>query len=487
MRRIRRGTASAGNAEARVAAIVARDGAAVLRVAQQWSLCRDDALDAYQRALEIYLRRLESVDPATEGAWLKVVVKHEALAIRRTRQQTVAPDEPELDAQLPAGGRGLEEQVESLDRVRRSAEALRQLKPDEARALLMKANGLSYEEIGERCGWSYTKVNRCITEGRRRFMEIFESIATGAECLRLAPIVEALVGGTATGDQLVALRPHLRNCAACRATVKALHLSKRDRLALLGPLALASAPLHGLLEGGASAGPAPPGDLPLEQLHQLTTPAQTAGTDLHPLHTPDIYEALERGREIPGQIAARADDRSGLLQQARTSVSDLVHRFASTDLVTSAQLAAGSGGGRITALAAAVGICLSSAGAATVCVVAGVLPDPTGLTHRHHEQIATSQAEPHRSTVPVRRLSLSAATPTPRPTPTATPTPRHRRRTQHRKASTTRRVTPTSHEQAPASPAPTGATQDFALEQSAPQSKAKPAAAPPTGGGEFTP
>ena len=65
--------------------MVARHGPALLRVANQFSLCHDDALDAYQRALEIYLRRLETVDPATEGAWLRVVVKHEAMAIRSAR------------------------------------------------------------------------------------------------------------------------------------------------------------------------------------------------------------------------------------------------------------------------------------------------------------------------------------------------------------------------------------------------------------------
>ena len=37
-----------------------------MRVARHWSLCRDDALDAYQRALEIYVRRLDALDPATE-------------------------------------------------------------------------------------------------------------------------------------------------------------------------------------------------------------------------------------------------------------------------------------------------------------------------------------------------------------------------------------------------------------------------------------
>jgi hypothetical protein len=42
-----------------------------MRVARHWSLTRDDALDAYQRALEIYVRRLDSLDPTTEIAWLK--------------------------------------------------------------------------------------------------------------------------------------------------------------------------------------------------------------------------------------------------------------------------------------------------------------------------------------------------------------------------------------------------------------------------------
>ena len=69
----------------------------LLRVANQFSLCHDDALDAYQRALEIYLRRLDTVDPATEGAWLRVVVKHEAMAIRRARLESVDRDDVDLD------------------------------------------------------------------------------------------------------------------------------------------------------------------------------------------------------------------------------------------------------------------------------------------------------------------------------------------------------------------------------------------------------
>src|SRR5919202_784601 len=79
----------AADAEARVAAVMATHGRALLRVADRWSLCHDDAMDAYQRALEIFLRRIDTVDVATEVAWLKVVVKHEALAIRRTRSASL--------------------------------------------------------------------------------------------------------------------------------------------------------------------------------------------------------------------------------------------------------------------------------------------------------------------------------------------------------------------------------------------------------------
>ena len=144
--------------EERVAAVMASHGRLLLRVANQWSLCHDDALDAYQRGLEIFLRRADAVHPSTEVAWLKVVIKHEALAIRRSRQETVSCEEPDLDAEAPPAQRTLEEVVAGGERVDRSAEALRALKPDERRALLMKAQGYSYTEIGERCGWTYTNV-----------------------------------------------------------------------------------------------------------------------------------------------------------------------------------------------------------------------------------------------------------------------------------------------------------------------------------------
>jgi RNA polymerase sigma factor (sigma-70 family) len=219
----------------RVEAMVARHGAALLRVANQFSLCHDDALDAYQRALEIYLRRLDSIEPVTEGAWMRVVVKHEAMAIRRARQESVLRDELDLDASVPAALREVEDEVAGGERVGRSVEALRALKPDEARALMLKAQGLSYQEIGRRFGWSYTKVNRSVTEGRAHFMKAYRGIEAGETCERYAGALTALADGTATSVEIVAIRPHLRHCAPCRAAVRELRLSRRRRIALLLP------------------------------------------------------------------------------------------------------------------------------------------------------------------------------------------------------------------------------------------------------------
>ena len=37
--------------------------------------------------------------------------------------------------------------------------------------------GYSYAEIQELTGWTYTKVNRCMAEGRKSFLENFARIA----------------------------------------------------------------------------------------------------------------------------------------------------------------------------------------------------------------------------------------------------------------------------------------------------------------------
>jgi Putative zinc-finger len=102
------------------------------------------------------------------------------------------------------------------------------------RALWLKALGHSYEQICEATGWTYTKVNRCLAEGRKSFLERYSGIESGHECERLAPALSAFVDGEADAAQTVALRAHLRQCLACRAAMRGLHDAARP-LAVVFP------------------------------------------------------------------------------------------------------------------------------------------------------------------------------------------------------------------------------------------------------------
>ena len=110
--------------------------------------------------------------------------------------------------------------------MRQAAEALAQLKPQEIRALQLKAEGYSYREICQLTGWTYTKVNRCLTEGRRALARRLAAIESGIECARLAPLLGAILDGGTSADQFGLLRPHLNTCLDCRARLKSLRTAR---------------------------------------------------------------------------------------------------------------------------------------------------------------------------------------------------------------------------------------------------------------------
>ncbi len=194
----------------------------LLRTARRHSLCADDANDAYQRTLEILLRRADSLDPERAVGWLHTVCKHEAMAIRRLRQGLVSGSELDPDRETAADASSPEELVIRWERTDRAAEALKRLKPQELKALWLKASGLSYAEIAKRESWTYTKVNRCISEGRKSFLAHYAGIESGEECQRWLPLLSTIIDGEATAEQLTQARPHLRNCRHCRATLREL-------------------------------------------------------------------------------------------------------------------------------------------------------------------------------------------------------------------------------------------------------------------------
>jgi predicted anti-sigma-YlaC factor YlaD len=139
-----------------------------------------------------------------------------------------------------------DERAERYEQLRIGAEAMAGLKPQEIRCLLLKAEGLSYSEICEATGFSYTKVNRCLTEGRQSFMKRVAGIQTGAECERLAPLISKVADGEATPDEIRAVRPHLKGCLACKATLRE-YRAAPARLAGLVP------PVVALAGGGGGA------------------------------------------------------------------------------------------------------------------------------------------------------------------------------------------------------------------------------------------
>jgi RNA polymerase sigma factor (sigma-70 family) len=168
----------------RVAGDIGRDGPALellasrgrvyLAIARRVSICGDDADDAYQRAVEILLTKGSAVDPARLPGWMAVVTRREALAVRRTRERLLGPavaGASEAEGSWGVDGLlcdrpGPDELAERRERVAAARRALSTLKGNQRVALVLQASGFSYEEIREACGWTYTKVNRCLAEGR---------------------------------------------------------------------------------------------------------------------------------------------------------------------------------------------------------------------------------------------------------------------------------------------------------------------------------
>ena len=230
--------------------LLRRRGAEILATARRYSSSDEDAEDAYQRGLEILITKAPTTAEDELVPWLKTVVKHEAFSIRRQRERA-APVTDDGELRDPAAPSGTpHERSERYERLRQGAEALGRLKPQEVRALLLKAEGYSYEEICSITGWTYTKVNRCLTEGRRAFVQRLAQIETGSECERLLPLVSLLADGEASAEDLTALRPHLKTCLACRARLREYRAAPRRVAALLPPVALAAGPgrLRSLLE-----------------------------------------------------------------------------------------------------------------------------------------------------------------------------------------------------------------------------------------------
>lgn len=214
-------------------------GDALMRTARRYAGDPDDAHDAYQRALELLLEHAATIEPGKALPWMHVVVRREATALRRRHDRHAPLDIEQLDRR-DASDR-TDEHLTNIDLAHRASEALATLTDTEAQALCLRAQGLTYEEIADTVGWSYTKVNRAVTEGRRAFADHYLGAERGDLCEVTGARLNAYLTGELRGREHLRLRAHLTRCAGCRAMLHAEREADRALRALLPP-AIAAAP-----------------------------------------------------------------------------------------------------------------------------------------------------------------------------------------------------------------------------------------------------
>jgi RNA polymerase sigma factor (sigma-70 family) len=343
--------------------LIAREEAELRKTARRFSLCEDDAEDAYQRGLEILLLKAPNEHPRDLIRWTKTVVKHEALAIRRQRERLLGLSREEGDdpvERIAASGAGPAERTERREEIARSREALRALKPAELRALTLLAAGYSYAEIGAETGFSQTKVNRCLAEGRERVRKLLSHSEDGSRCEELLPLLSAFCDGELDDAGRETVREHLRACASCRVTMRAYRATPATVAAL--------------------------------------APALPASRSL-----------LGRAQELLAGLYARLPGSGG----------------ASEAGVTQAAAAGGTRGAGMAALAKILAICAGTVGGAA-CVATGVAPLPLTLDSEHGggarvERVA--ERDVNEASIPAPEVEQDPPPPEPAPEPQPDPEP----------------------------------------------------------------
>ena len=163
--------------------VLGRDEHRLRRQARRHAELAEDVDDALQSAYTLFLERYAGRGEPL--AWLYTTVKREAWAIRkrtsRWREGSLNGQtggdgvEYDLGELVPADVPGPEERAAREELLAQRRHALSGFKPDECRALWLLGFGLSYAEICEVSGWTHTKVNRCLSEGRMALRETQQS------------------------------------------------------------------------------------------------------------------------------------------------------------------------------------------------------------------------------------------------------------------------------------------------------------------------
>ncbi len=228
-------------------------GGVIMQDAQRYSLCRADAEDAYQRALEILVTKAPTTDPEHLVPWIRTVVRREAVAIAKsTHNQRSVSFERSADAVARAESVDAlpDERVDVISDLEVGNEALKRISRDQVRCLLAQAEGLTYDEIAEVTGFSQRKVSRCINDGRQAFLKKVDAIESGSECDRVQPLLHQLIDGDA--DAAVEARPHLSSCASCRSRLHSYRRAPKTTAAYFPPAVVLVHPFGGVFSSAVS-------------------------------------------------------------------------------------------------------------------------------------------------------------------------------------------------------------------------------------------
>jgi RNA polymerase sigma factor (sigma-70 family) len=144
-----------------------------------------DPEDVLQHSYELFIERFRP--PYQPLAWLMTTIKREAWSQRRrayrnreipirTRESGDDEEGHDLAAFHPDPGPDPSDRVLDLEDLEQVSSHFRALKADERTALGLLAFGYTYAEIAAINGWTHTKVNRCVAEGREA---VRKGIATG--------------------------------------------------------------------------------------------------------------------------------------------------------------------------------------------------------------------------------------------------------------------------------------------------------------------
>lgn len=214
-------------------------GNALIATARRYSPTPTDADDAYQRAVEILLTKAPDLESEEHCiAWMQTVVRNEALQLHRPTKKFIDEEFEKIGESLVADAPAPDEAFELNEELAWGREALARIRPEQTRCLLLKADGMSNPEICQATGFSYAKVNRLLSEGRKALGLRVTAISGGHECERIEPILVSMADDAADAAAAADANLHLEHCSACRTTLRDLR-DAPSSLAALFPVGTA--------------------------------------------------------------------------------------------------------------------------------------------------------------------------------------------------------------------------------------------------------